>query len=47
MPGRKSLPDTTLKRSREELHERAKRLDIEGRSRTSKKELARALARNQ
>jgi hypothetical protein len=30
-----------------ELYERAKRLDVEGRSRMSKKELARALARKQ
>jgi hypothetical protein len=35
MPGRKSLPDTTLKRSREELYDRAKNLDVQGRSRSA------------
>ncbi len=33
--------------TKEELYERAKRLDIRGRSRMSKKELARAIARRQ
>ncbi len=48
MPGREKLP-ATLRRSpaRDELYARAKRLGVAGRSRMTKRELARAIARKQ
>ncbi len=43
MPGKDVMPDTI----RQELMERARDLGVQGRSRTSKEELAAAIARRQ
>jgi hypothetical protein len=46
MPAKDELPGT-VGHTRDELYERARDLDVRGRSRMSKAELARAIARKQ